>query len=507
MRRQSVSRRSFLKAASVFAAGFSGGARSAPARKPNLLFLWTDEQRPDTMAAYGNPRIKTPNLNKLASESVVFRRAYDTQPVCTPARSSIMTGRWPHATGCVSNNIPLPDDARCFPEIMNDPDYRTGYFGKWHLGDEVFAQHGFEEWAAIEDGYSKYYRSDRDPNAKSAYWAFLNELGYKPDTENGNYSRGFASNLKIEHCKPSFLELKARDFLRRHKTEPFILHVNYLEPHMPFHGPLDDLHPLSEVTVPGNFEDLLEDNEPLRFRAMRDAFLANGFGKLPLKTEADWRRLIANYWGLVSQVDRSVGGILSTLEELGLSDNTIVVYTSDHGDMMGSHRLLTKTVSYEESVGIPLLLRIPARGRTQQVVEQPVSQIDLVPTLLELMGYPREESLPGQSLVSLMKGNPAQEDHVFIEWNRPRNTADFHVGADAAGDLKAAMESQSRTVISPDGWKLVLSRGDKSQLFNLTEDPGETTNLFDSRKHAEVISRLTARIRAWQAKVNDTLEV
>ena len=128
------------------------------ADKPNLLFLWTDQQRPDTMKVYGNSWIEAPNLNRLASESVVFEKCCDTQPVCTPARSSVMTGFWPHQNGCTNNNIALLRETPCVPEILKDPDYRTAYFGKWHLGDEVDAQHGFQEWVSIEDQYNSHYR-------------------------------------------------------------------------------------------------------------------------------------------------------------------------------------------------------------------------------------------------------------------------------------------------------------------------------------------------------------
>ena len=120
--------------------------------KPNLLFLWTDQQRADTMAAYGNTTFRVPVMNRLASESVVFDRAYVTQPVCTPSRSSVMTGLWPHQSGCVHNNIAMKPDTKTVPELLADSSYRTGYMGKWHLGDEIFAQRGFQEWKAIEDG-------------------------------------------------------------------------------------------------------------------------------------------------------------------------------------------------------------------------------------------------------------------------------------------------------------------------------------------------------------------
>jgi arylsulfatase A-like enzyme len=457
-------------------------ASAARRRKPNLLFIWTDEQRADTMAVYGNSKIRVPNFNKLAAESVVFRNAYVTQPVCTPNRSAVMTGLWPHSSGLVTNNIPLPKETRCLNEIIGDPDYRTAYMGKWHLGDEIFAQHGFDEWVSMEDGYSRYYGKERDRNARSSYHHYLVGLGHEPSQNGGRFSRGYAASLPLEQCKPKFLERNACDFMRRHRNRPFMLYINFLEPHMPFTGPLDDMYDPGEVDLPPNFDDPLEENEPEAYRKkMRQC--ARKYGK----TERDFRNLIARYWGLNSQVDLSVGAILDMLEELGLADNTIVVYTSDHGDMMGAHRLVEKGVMYEEAVRIPWLMRVPAMGRRQRVIEQPVSHIDLVPTLLELMGRAvNKENLPGQSLVPLVTGGKVAEDHVFIEWG---------------------IKPRVRTVVSPDGWKLCLSKEDKCQLFNLQDDPYEKTNLYDSGKHQAVIARLTEKILKWQNTTNDNAEV
>jgi len=470
------------------------------AGKPNLLFIWTDEQRPDTMAVYGNARIHAPNLNRLAGESVVFKHAYVTQPVCTPSRSSVLTGLWPHTTGCTTNNVPLPKDALCLPELVNDPRYRTAYMGKWHLGDEIFAQHGFEEVVSIEDAYLKHYGPERDRDQRSDYHHFLLGKGYLPDLKDNLFSREFACRLPIEHCKPKFLEMKACEFLRRHRDEPFILYVNFLEPHSPFFGPLDHEHALSEVSLPASFHDPLEDNEPLRYRLMRED-CRQTYGH----SEADFKELTRKYWGLVAQVDRSIGEILKALDELGLADDTIVVFTSDHGDMMGAHQLVTKTVMYEESAKVPWLVRAPALGRQQRVIAGPVSHIDVVPTLLDLMGVKIPARLPGQSLVPLMGGQKVPEDHVFVEWNPGTG---LHVPSGGTrlaspAEIERVGEAHIRTVVSPDGWKLCLSDADKSQLFNLREDPGETKNLFDSGQHQAIIARLTERIRQWQKKVRD----
>ena len=461
------------------------------------------------MRVYGNSAIHAPNLNKLASESTVFRNAYVSQPVCTPSRSTVLTGLWPHMNSCVENNIPLPDDVQCLPEIIDDPDYRTAYYGKWHLGDEVFAQHGFEEWESIEDMYRRFYRETLDQSSRSGYHHYLTDLGYTPDSDNNQFSRGFAARLPLEHCKPKFLEQNACDFLRRNCDNPFILSINFLEPHMPFYGPLDNEHSLDEIVLPGNFDDPLEDNEPLRYRLLRENYRQKGFEGNDLDSVSGWRRLIANYWGLVTQVDMSVGVILTVLEELGIADNTLVVYTSDHGDMMGSHRLLAKTVMYEESVKVPWLMRIPGFGRKQQVIENPVSHIDLIPTILDLMGVRHDKAFPGQSLVPLIQGNSVEEDHVFIQWNPAviRGRTPHSIPDVSGDDVQRVHGAYTRTIISPDGWKLCLSDNDTSQLFDLNSDPLETTNLFDLNCYRDTVTILTEKILRWQRKTRDDANV
>ncbi|UCH64257.1 MAG: sulfatase-like hydrolase/transferase [Fidelibacterota bacterium] len=504
-------RRQFIKTAATAAAGLStfGCAAIAPRLRPeiqrpdrpNLLFIWTDQQRADTMEVYGNTKIHAPNLNRLAAESIVFQKAYVTQPVCTPSRSSVVTGLWPHTTGCTANNIPLPEDTPCFPELLNDPAYRTAYMGKWHLGDEIFLQHGFHEWVSIEDLYISHYRPERDRSLRSGYHHFLTELGYQPDLGD-KFSRKFAASLPIEHCKPKFLELQACDFLRRHSRKPFILYINFLEPHSPYSGPLNDEHDPAEIDLPANFNDPLEENEPLRYRLLQEYYQAN-YGE----SEQEYRELIARYYGLVTQVDRSVGAILNTLDELGLRDSTIVVYTSDHGDMMGSHRMVTKQVMYEESSRVPWLVRIPQLADHNRIIKAPVSHIDMVPTLMELLAGEADADLPGQSLVPLIRGEKVAEDHVFIEWNP--NVHRVKPGSTLApqSEMDRVAQERTRAVVSPDGWKLCLSDADKCQLFNLNSDPGETTNLYDPGRHQDVIRRLTDRIHRWQEKSRDQVVV
>ncbi len=278
---------------------------------------------------------------------------------------------------------------------------------------------------------------------------------------------------------------------------------------MPFYGPLNAAHSPDEIMLPLNFNDPLEDNEPLRYRFLRERYRREGVEGHDLKTENGWRRLIANYWGLVTQVDLSVGAILKALEDLGLSENTIVVYTSDHGAMMGAHHLLAKTVMYEESAKVPWLIRVPGMHSKQNIIENPVSHIDLLPTLLDLMSCREMRSLPGVSLMPFIRGETIKSDPVFIEWNPAVKYArgTYSMRFDDSELMKRAFSSSIRTIVSPDGWKLCLSDLDKNQLFNLEKDPGETINLFDSGHYQDIISKLSGEIHQWQEKVGDQVKV
>ncbi len=484
--------------------------------QPNLLFLFTDEQRADTMAAYGNPRIQTPNLDRLAAESVLFERAYVTQPVCTPSRATLLTGLYPHTCGCTANNIPLRPETPCLPELLRAGDYATAYYGKWHLGDELFAQHGFEDWRSIEDMYNAHFSAGRDRQKRSDYCHWLLSRGLEP-AKGRTFGRGQAARLPEEFSKPAYLAQEAGRFIRENRDRPFVLFVNFLEPHMPFFGPRDDQYDPADVLLPENFDALPTEDQPLLARLSRRIVRENGHSGLPLKAEADWRRLIANYWGLCSEVDAHVGEILSALEDCGLADDTIVVYTSDHGDMMGSHHLLAKCLMFEEAVRVPLMVRLPGTGGRR--VSAPVSQVDLVPTLLDLMGQPAAEGLDGYSLRPLVEGTgaPAEED-VFIEWS---GTNASSLGQVIGGDelppyltdiatLEEARDAATdpvRSVLTPDGWKLNWSRRGDHELYDLSADPGERRNLAAEPSARPRMRDLAARIRRWQERTADSCDL
>ena len=472
----------------------------AAERKPNLILFLPDQQRADTVSCYRGVKVHAPNLNKVASESVVFERAYVTHPVCTPSRSSLMTGTWPHINGCTKNNVPLDPRFRVFPELMEDRDYRTAYIGKWHLGEEGPAGRGFQQWISTDD--------------HGDYISFLVSAGVAPDKPNGRFSKLAISNLPLELSRPKFLEKHACEFIEKHHRDPFILVVGFVEPHSPYNGPLNDEHPLDQVDLDLTATLPESENIPLRYRLMREwqqAEAALDRQRLPAQlffgiTPEEYRSIKQRYLGLITLVDQSIGAILGCLERFGLSGNTIVVHTSDHGDSLGAHRLFGKEVMFEEAARVPLLIRLPDQKR-RKVVLQPVSHIDFVPTLLDLLGHPNHPQCAGKSLLPLINEEAVPPENVFLEWAPNRTKVKKGTSLARRRMIKRAVEESTRAVVSFDGWKLCLRNKDLNELYNLSEDPLETRNLYENRQYAPVISRLTGEIHRWQESANDKLRL
>jgi arylsulfatase len=472
----------------------------AAQRKPNLIFFLPDQQRADAIACYGGRKVHAPNLNKLASESVVFERAYVTHPVCTPSRSSLMTGTWPHINGCTRNSVALDRRFRSFAELIEDKDYRTAYMGKWHLGDEGPARSGFHQWISTEE------RGD--------YTVFLLSMGIAPDMKDGAFSELAISNLPLELSRPKFLEKHACEFIEKHFRDPFILVVAFVEPHSPYNGPLNDEHPLDEIDLDPSATLPDSDNIPLRYRLMREWQQARAIvdrQRLPHQfffgvTPEEYRSIKQRYLGLVSLVDQSIGAILGCLERLGVGDDTIVVHTSDHGDSLGAHHLFAKEVMFEEAARIPFLVRLPGQKRGK-LVPQLVSHIDLVPTLLDLLGQPKHPQCAGKSLLPIIHEGALPPENIFIEWAPNRTKVKKGTSLASRRAVKRAIDESTRTVVSSDGWKLCLRDKDLNELYNLNADPLETRNLYADREYASVLSRYTDEIHRWQESTQDRLKI
>ena len=485
---------------------------------PNVVFIFSDQQRYDTLSCYGNDWIKVPQLNALADRSFVFERAYVAQPVCTPARSTIVTGLYPHSAGPIVNKMTLPPDRQSVAEMAPD-DYHTGWYGKWHLGDDVIRQHGFDEWISTEDGHRPEYTRREYRTQMSDYHQHLVENGFEPDTRMADGTMMFSAMLRArlpaEHQMASFLGSKAADFIDRNSDGPFMLYVSTFEPHPPYHGPYDDMYDPKELPVGptflkvpegGSLHNTVRAEYCTQYLGQSDAeldpyLLSNAARGHDVTSEAGWRELRARYFANITLVDEMVGTILAALELNGVADNTVVIFTSEHGEMAGDHGMLEKRSMYEESAHVPLIMHVPGLSASHQMVPGAVGHVDLVPTILDLMGASLPDHLQGKSLTPVLQGEQTLDgNEVFVQWNGVSDIDDRHLGSE---EINLRNTQPWRTIVH-DGWKLALCASDQCELYDLVNDPFEQTNLFDHPDHRHRVRDLAARIRLWQHKNNDS---
>ena len=480
---------------------------------PNLVFILPDRQRRDTLACYGNDWIQVPHLNGLAEESFVFDNCYVTQAVCSPSRASIMTGQYPIDAGMPVNLRILPSSARTIGEMLSDT-YHTGYIGKWHLGDELIAQHGFEEWIPC---FEHWWRQYRDPSQKtdfSPYHRWLVEKGFEPDAPHPGgkmFSPDFRADLPAGCHMTDFLGDRAADFITRNAGQPFVLYVSSKEPHPPFTSHHNDLYDPATLPVDETFMTYPEGHS--LFNRIRAEFWmqATHGGDFDLTTESGARQMRSNYYGCVSLVDEMVGRVLGAIDDAGIRDNTIVVFTSDHGEMVGTHGHVEMRSPYEEGTRVPLLVRAPWLTETQQRVAGNFSQIDFLPTLLDLLGESVPDSLPGGTRADVLRGTADLSDNDIVIQHNGIGDRDLTSAAsshtmspDRVHQLNLLKTAPWRSVVTSDRWKLTLCAADQGELFNLNTDPSEITNLFDLPEHRDRVRWMAARLRLWQQEVGDT---
>jgi arylsulfatase A-like enzyme len=397
----------------------------------------------------------------------------------------------------------LPPSVPTIAELLREDGYSAGYVGKWHLGDEVRPQHGFEDcWVSTEDEYTR--SEDRAELGYSSYYHYLVAQGYRP---NGDFfPREQTTALPEGHSRIAFITAAAERFLEQHLTDDFVLAVNYLEPHPPYHGPLDDALDRTDTLLPGNRHGQPVDGMPQRARVFQKFSQTMGqSGEPPLGDDPDGRQLMdlaARYYGLVALADRYVGRLLGKLHDLNLSDNTLVVFTSDHGDMMGSHGMLNKCVMYDDALRVPLIIRHPAVPGGIRIRES-ANLVDVVPTMLEAARMDRPHHLQGESLWPLLTG---QRDEVpdkpaFAEWNGRLQW--MHARHDM---FHAVRDLHIRTVRTPE-WKLNVNPGDAWELYDLQRDPGEMHNCIGDPACKPVVDDLLDALSEWQERTGDDLAV
>ncbi len=451
-------------------------------------------------------------MDRLASESFVFEHCYVTQPVCAPARASIITGLYPPTAGMPRNRLVMPPEVESIAQMVSD-DYTTGYIGKWHLGDEIIKQRGFDEWVSANDYWWPEYTNEDDQKKFSSYHESLVAEGYEPEQDHPGgktFSMSQRSELPPEKQMASFLGDSAAEFISSNKDNPFVLYVSTIEPHPPFAGPFDNMY--DSATLPVDETFMQSPVESTLFNRTR----AELFGDcvrdgISTATEAGMRQLRANYFGNVKLVDDMLGTILDAIDDSGVAGETIVVFTSEHGDMIGTHGMIEMRTPYEEAAQVPLFIRVPWLIDSETRVSGNFSQIDFVPTLLELFGQSIPGYLQGESRVRVLEGrDDLSGNDVVVQHNGvgDRDLADecdsWAMSDEKVRDLNFLNTMPWRSVITADRWKLNLCAVDQGELYDLNTDPGEIHNLFDKPEHRDRVRRMAARLHLWQVENGDT---
>lgn len=449
-----MNRRTFLEAlaAGVLSVDYAarGDETQRAGRRPNLLFVFADQWRAQATGYAGDPNVHTPNLDALAARSVNFINAVSTCPVCSPYRASLLTGQYPHTHGVFLNDVCLRSEAVSFAEALNGAGYDTGYIGKWHLdghGRSSFIpqerRQGFQFWRAMECTHD------------------YNHSGYYADTDTKLAWEGYDAIAQTR---------EAVRYLKEERSDkPFALFLSWGPPHNPYE------------TAPEEFRRLYTPGEiTLRPNVPEDAAEAA-------------RCDLAGYYAHCSALDKCLGDLLDVLRELGIEENTLLVFTSDHGDMLGSHGEQRKQRPWDESIRVPLLLHCPALfGIEGMKSAHPISAPDLLPTVLGLCGVTPPASVQGKDLSQHVRGGSAPEDDAaliacyspFGEWTREKGGREYR-------GLRTKRYTYVRGLDGP--WLL----------FDNEADPYQRENLCGRPEHAELEAGLEQRLKRTLSAIGD----
>jgi arylsulfatase A-like enzyme len=436
--------------------GIGQGGPQSKGQRPNVLFINTDQQRVDTLACYGNSDVQTPHLDSLAAGGTLFTSCYVTQPVCSPCRSSMVTGLFPNATGVVENNIPLPADLFAWPRALHDAGYRTAYIGKWHLGVEPVPDY-FDVWRGYHTGWPHFIEEEpayAAPGESDS--AFRARIAANPPAV-------AEENSVIGRYRPDVETDSTLAFIDENQGRPFACWLSFYPPHTSKEAP--------------------EENIAL-YR-----------GRIQPEDQAV-------YHAMVNRLDWNVGRILARLDELGLRENTLIVFTSDHGENYPFRRNdHYKRLCYDQSANIPLLMSMP--GAVQQGVRSSsvVSIADLCPTIMDICGIDFPTGLHGDSLKSLLSGDASGwRDDAFIQ-NLPYTGS----GKTGSGEPKPPgkdPDMRERCLITRE-WKFILNTSRSPELYDRRSAEPDTHNLFGQEETKAVARTLAKRIHNWAERTGD----
>ena len=461
-------------------------------KQPNILWICTDQQRYDTLGCTGNPFVRTPNIDRLAREGALFTSCYVQTPICTPSRASFLTGRYPRTTRARQNGHGIPADEVLVTRILADNGYTCGLSGKLHLSPcQPKACPTTER--RIDDGYSVFYWSHhpRPDWPTSDYTLWLREKGVDYQSRPFPDSRFIQLGMPEEHHQTTWCAQMAVNFIETAPRfdRPWLFSVNIYDPHHPFDPPEEYLKPyldrLEEIPLPNYAEGELE-TKPL-FQTMDHRGAYNSPGNYPFDdmSERDHRLARAAYWAMGDLIDVQVGRMMDALQETGQLENTIIIFMSDHGEMLGDHGIYLKgPYFYEPLIKIPLILRWPESIPGGLKVPALVELTDLAPALLDAAAIPHHPGMQGRSIWPILTGEtePAHHrDDVYCEYY---NSMGCHRNPDAHG-----------TMLFDGRYKLVVMHGiDQGELYDLETDPEERINLWEDPEHAALQRVLMKRL-------------
>jgi len=435
--------------------------------KPNFLWICTDQQRFDTIRGLGNEHINTPNLDRLLGEGVSFDRTYCQSPVCTPSRASFLTGRYPRTTRTTRNgNDHFPDDEILVPHILSENGYTCGLIGKLHLS----AADGRSEVLPKHHGYDivKWCHGPRDGwGDDNAYQAWLRSQGVSWETD----YHGKNGGIRPEFHQTTWCANEAIDFMDRHADGPWMLSINIFDPHHPFDPPeaYKKKYPAEDMPLPKWKEGEL-DNKPLIQRQDYEHGGQSGLGpSCKSLSDREKQDYVSDYYAMVDLIDAQVGRMIDHLDATGMRDNTIIIFHSDHGEMLGDHGLILKGGHfYEELVHVPLIVSCPARLMKKVRSRALVELVDLAPTILDLAGVDIPLAMQGQSLANILQGKADPDTH------KPSVYCEYY------NALPAAHQGVFATMYFDGRYKLVVFHGQEiGELYDQETDPDEFDNLWD----------------------------
>ncbi len=448
-------RREFLKGAGALAAGMALGGRvpsvlaGEERRKPNVIFVFADQLRACSVGCYGDKQAKTPNLDRLASRGVRFTNAISTWPVCSPFRAMLMTGRYPMSNGVVYNDFPIWDGLPYIGTAFKSQGYATGYIGKWHLQGKTEGKGGvpperrlgFDYWVPVSGQILS-----EGPDGKQIW---------RPDVQTD----------------------KAIEYIKANKDRPFCLFLSWNPPHDPYIAPdkYMAMFPPEKMELRPNTAE----KELVRIELERHPIPASD-PEAAIK-RAKWRRIIDSddgirrnmqgYYAATHGLDVCMGRIMKALDEAGITDDTILVFSSDHGDMLGSHRMSHKQEPFEESIRIPFILSYPRRVPKGITTDALLSPMDIMPTLLSLAGLPIPEGVQGISYADAALGKRSdQREALLIMKMLPGGNPWIINAATEWRGVRTKTHTYARLA---DGgpWILYDNKNDPYQMVNLVKDP------------------------------------